>query len=165
MVGKRTPEGWQEFRGQQRAAARRGIPFLFSFEEWWAWWQVDNRWARRGVRKDCLVMARKGDRGPYSPENVTCKTQHENRQESAELLRADPIFRARMSAKMYREHADGTRTCWHLRDRASHPKRKAVEAPDGRTWPSAALAAEELGLTRNGVAVRCRTSWQGWRWA
>lgn len=40
--------------------------------------------------------------------------------------------------------------------RGRHPKGQRVQGPDGRVWPSAAAAADDLGLTRQAVAYRCR---------
>jgi len=71
---------WEAYRAQKDSAKRRGIPFLFTPEEWWDWWQVDNRWERRGMGADALVMARKGDQGPYSADNVDCLTHAQNLQ-------------------------------------------------------------------------------------
>lgn len=47
------------FSIQKRNAKQRGIPFLFTFQEWWAWWQIDNRWENRGMGRDKFVMARR----------------------------------------------------------------------------------------------------------
>src|SRR5689334_21332753 len=63
-------KGRKAFSQQRNAAKRRGIPFLFSFEEWWAWWQIEDRWSRRGKGRGKLAMARIGDMGPYAPGNV-----------------------------------------------------------------------------------------------
>ena len=54
-------EFYDPFRSQWYAARRRGIPFDFTFAEWVAWWQTNNRWARRGLGIGKLVMARNGD--------------------------------------------------------------------------------------------------------
>lgn len=59
-------------------AGDRGIDFLFTFDEWCDWWETDDRWANRGTRKGCFVMARKNDCGPYSFTNVYCATVEQN---------------------------------------------------------------------------------------
>jgi len=56
----------------------RGIEFLFTLEEWWNWWQTDDRWQRRGRGTDKLVMARFKDQGPYSIGNTYCTTGRQN---------------------------------------------------------------------------------------
>lgn len=66
------------FRTHQRGAARRGIPFLMTFDEWWDWWQTDNRWEQRGAGGDRLVMARKRDEGPYHLDNIYCAESRVN---------------------------------------------------------------------------------------
>ena len=70
------------FRGHANGAKRRGIEFLFTFETWLTWWGSDlDRCGRRSAQ---LCCARRGDIGPYSPDNcvkllnrVNCK--HRNR--------------------------------------------------------------------------------------
>lgn len=51
-------------------AARRGIAFNLTFDEWWGIWQGSGRWAQRGNRKGQYVMARDGDLGAYEIGNV-----------------------------------------------------------------------------------------------
>ncbi len=63
-----------KFCHQKANAKMRGIEWRFTFDEWWAWWQVDDRWPRRGNKPESLCMARKGDQGPYSPDNVYVTT-------------------------------------------------------------------------------------------
>src|SRR3954454_6072443 len=66
------------FYNHRSRAARRGIPFMFTMEEWWQWWSEDDKWSRRGRRTDELVMARFGDAGPYCPGNVYSATASQN---------------------------------------------------------------------------------------
>lgn len=60
------------------SAKQRGIEFNFTFERWLEWWQIDDRLSRRGTYKDCLVMGRYGDVGPYSFDNCYPTTKSEN---------------------------------------------------------------------------------------
>ena len=56
---------------QQLCAARkRGIEWLFTFETWWKMWEESGQWLNRGRKSGQYCMARKGDQGPYSPDNV-----------------------------------------------------------------------------------------------
>ena len=56
---------------QQRCAARkRNIEWLFTFESWWKMWDDSGKWLERGRKLNQYCMARKGDIGPYSPDNV-----------------------------------------------------------------------------------------------
>lgn len=64
---------------------RRGIEFLFTFEEWVRWWECHlgpNWMLLRGNRKNQYVMARKLDQGPYRKDNVDCLTNSQNTRDS-----------------------------------------------------------------------------------
>lgn len=54
----------------------RGIEFLLSYAEWIDWWGDD--YAERGRGANKLVMARIGDVGPYSLDNIIKITGSEN---------------------------------------------------------------------------------------
>lgn len=70
------------YHRQKWDAKKRGIPWRFTFEEWVAVWEsaLGSDWfQKRGCTKGKYVMARNGDKGPYSPSNiriVTCETNH-----------------------------------------------------------------------------------------
>lgn len=51
-------------------AKRRGIPFLFSYQEWLEVWENSGHLHHRGRGRDKFCMARFGDSGPYSKANV-----------------------------------------------------------------------------------------------
>jgi len=79
------------------ATKDRGIPFEFTFEEWVGWWRsnLGDDWiSKRGRRKHEYVMARKGDKGPYAPWNVDCKTQSENAKEQTKKVRVSKLSEA-----------------------------------------------------------------------
>lgn len=58
----------EKFYSQKHTATtRRGIDWQFTYAEWLAWWGDDIHLRGRGKGK--LVMARRGDTGPYSPDN------------------------------------------------------------------------------------------------
>ena len=65
---------------EQRGRARdRGIRWSLTFPQWWALWDSSGLWAARGrARGDSAVMARLGDTGPYSVENVYITTLAKN---------------------------------------------------------------------------------------
>ena len=76
------------YHNQKGAAKDRGIEWLFTYETWVKWWEdkLGKEWMQlRGCQSNQYVMARHGDRGPYSPENVVCITAGENNREA--LLR------------------------------------------------------------------------------
>lgn len=146
-------DGWRAFQAQRDNARRRGIPFLFDFQTWWSWWQVDGRWENRGLGKGKLVMARKGDVGPYSPENVYCSTHEDNIKEAT-----PSSAEARMRSILEGRFKPGQ----HLRIRGDgHPRSKPVLTPRGR-FGSAALAAEEFGITARSAANRAKLQREGW---
>ena len=71
-------------------AGRRGVEFLFTWEEWRDWWLTDGRWSRRGTVHGAaaLVMGRHGDTGPYAVYNVYPATVAENNRD-ADRFRAE----------------------------------------------------------------------------
>lgn len=71
---------WRRYLQQRRRARGRGIQWLFTFPTWWAVWVDSGKWSERG--RHGFVMARNGDVGPYSRENVRVITQAENMRET-----------------------------------------------------------------------------------
>lgn len=55
---------------QKGNAGRRGIAWKFSLKSWWELWKASGKWEHRGRCSGQYVMARFGDVGPYSPDNV-----------------------------------------------------------------------------------------------
>ena len=54
---------------------------IYTLEEWIAWWEekLGANWLEKpGRGKSKYVVARKGDTGPYSPENTQCFTNAQN---------------------------------------------------------------------------------------
>jgi hypothetical protein len=74
---------------QKRGAKRRGILWLFTFEEWREVWQTSGKWEQRGPRKGQYVMARYSDAGPYSRDNTRICTTSENCQERGKCFSAE----------------------------------------------------------------------------
>ena len=74
------------YRRQKNAAKARGIAWCFTFDSWLQVWSKSGRIEERGRGRGKYVMARFGDVGPYSPENVSiilyeqnakdCRTNH-----------------------------------------------------------------------------------------
>lgn len=60
----------KRYTQQQYAAKQRNIEWLFTFESWWMMWKESGKWEQRGNKRGQYCMARKGDVGPYSLENV-----------------------------------------------------------------------------------------------
>lgn len=59
-----------KYTTQRLAAARRGIDWRLTFPEWVEVWKASGFLHLRGVGVGRYVMARKGDAGAYSVENV-----------------------------------------------------------------------------------------------
>ena len=57
-----------KFITQRRNAKFRGIDWNMTLTEWWRVWAESGKWDERG--RGGYVMARLGDSGPYSVENV-----------------------------------------------------------------------------------------------
>lgn len=68
------------FRRQQYAASARGIAFELTFAQWWELWEP--HYHLRGTKSGQMVMARRGDTGPYAVGNVSIKTSRANVREA-----------------------------------------------------------------------------------
>jgi len=112
-------EAFTRYRWHQNGARIRGIEWQFTPETWWAWWQIDNRWERRGRGADKLCMARKGDEGPYSWDNVYCTTNAQNHRDIRPEYRGRPRpgFERRPNPK--RQPPTGVRANYDRR--SNHP--------------------------------------------
>jgi hypothetical protein len=80
------------YASQRRNAAKRGIPFRFSFEEWSEWWLTDDRWSRRGRKAGLLQMGRKGNSGPLAPDNVELTTKEQKQRSQLIAALAKPVM-------------------------------------------------------------------------
>ena len=67
-------------------AKQRDIPWELTYIQWRTIWAASGHWHERGFRKGQYVMARYGDKGPYSKDNVRICTVKENHVESLEIL-------------------------------------------------------------------------------
>lgn len=157
-------EVYQAFRSHWSSAKKRKIPFLFSLEEWWLWWQTYDedhgciRWGRRGRNASSLVMARYGDLGPYAPENVYCATQSRNVRDIDQSRYEKPDQKVEFQKKR-----EGGYVWWLDGKRGDeHPCSRAVITPEGR-FGSCALAGDHFGITRQGAYLRAKNRSYGWR--
>ena len=63
------------------SAAKRKIPFLITFDEWYNWWLsngVDKNKSQGPRTKDTLCMCRFNDQGPYELSNIYCASLEKN---------------------------------------------------------------------------------------
>lgn len=70
------------YSDQKRHARARNIAWELTFDEWLSIWQASGKLAERGAGKDQFVMARMGDVGPYSVENVYICTASQNHKDA-----------------------------------------------------------------------------------
>jgi len=71
----------RQYNGQKANARRRNIDWQFTYESWLEWWGEDI--VNRGLSKDQLVMCRKGDQGPYNPDNCFKASQSQNAKDAS----------------------------------------------------------------------------------
>lgn len=69
---------WGAYAQQRRDARHRSIDFLLSFDQWLDIWEASGRLAERGRLYGQFVMARLGDVGSYSVDNVEIITSGQN---------------------------------------------------------------------------------------
>lgn len=120
---------------------------------------------KEGVMPAGMVAMHSCDRpGCHNPNHLSSSTQAENQADMAAKGRSASPDVADVSRRTRELHATGYFNYDHLR-RGSHPKGKIVVAPDGRRWSSANAAAEDVGVTRQVMARRCRMELEGWRYA
>lgn len=68
----------EKYKIHKYSAKGRGISFELTFEQWMKLWLDSGHWKERGCRHGQYVMARFGDIGPYSIDNVKIITNGEN---------------------------------------------------------------------------------------
>ncbi len=139
------------YGNHKHSAIKRGIPFLYTFEQWSEWWLMDDRWSRRGRKAGQLQMSRKGDNGPYSPDNVECVTK-EQKQKSQLVLAFSPERRAEAAKK------SGL-----ARRGENNHQAKSVVTPLG-TFVTIAAAAQAHGIRRSYGAKLAKGQRKGWRY-
>jgi hypothetical protein len=71
----------QKYNEQKSRANGRKIEWQFTFESWIQWWGDD--FINRGLGNDQLVMCRKGDLGPYHPDNCYKASQSQNAKDAS----------------------------------------------------------------------------------
>lgn len=98
----KTSPAWK-YSTQKKTAAQRGIGWEMSFPQWWKVWSDSGRWAERG--RGLYVMARIGDTGPYSVENVEIITQSQNSKDSYYKHPASERVAKRTANKAFRLYA------------------------------------------------------------
>ena len=76
-------EIYRKFSMQRDQAGRRGIVWNLSFKKWLQIWENSGQLANRGCSRGKFCMARNGDEGPYSEDNVKIIPCEQNARDSA----------------------------------------------------------------------------------
>lgn len=97
------------YQKQRQNAKDRGIPWEFNIASWWCFWQESGKWDDRG-RGYGYCMARHGDDGPYSPENVYICTSAQNASDQYIWKPFNSRERKRKSTSVLYVHAGRART-------------------------------------------------------
>jgi hypothetical protein len=144
------------YTNQKSSAKTLGIPFLFTFEQWSEWWLTDDRWSRRGRKAGQLQMGRKGNSGPYSPDNVECATKEQK--QKSQLLPMPPLaaFSPERRAEVFKKAGLSRRGEKHWRARP-------VVTPLG-TFVTVTAAAQAHGITQPRGSDLAREKRNGWRY-
>src|SRR5258708_22856040 len=141
------------YGNHKHIAIKRGIPFLFTFEQWSEWWLTDDRWSRRGRKAGQLQMGRKGNSGPYAPENVECVTKEQK--QKAQLVG--------LSSLSPEKRAETARKAGLARFGENHWLARPVETPLG-TFATVTAATQAHGITRPRGSDLAREKRNGWRY-
>jgi hypothetical protein len=113
----------------------------------------DDRWSRRGRKAGQLQMSRKGDRGPYSPDNVECATKEQK--QKLQLIR--------LSALSPEKRAEIARKAGLARRGEKHWHATPVVTPLG-TFATVKAAAQAHGIAQPRGSVLARKKRNGWRY-
>jgi len=170
------PNAFVKYSRHRGLAKFRGIPFLFSFDDWYNWWLnhgIDKETVTQPRDYSRLCMCRFGDVGAYEQNNVYCATYRQNvidghtnqiysgRNRPAyrlgsQLLRIQDIKKQSLPAprmvyliKGYDDRRRGEFKRLHLQWRQiyySERMRTRYEGPTG-CWPSKTAAAADWGIT------------------
>jgi hypothetical protein len=161
------------FKWHKTNANKRGVEFLFSFDEWKTWWKNTGHWDSRGVGKDKYCMCRTNDTGPYAVWNVYCATNSKNLSDANLGKPKSTETRKKISDSLIgkpKEWAVGLNNPMHKPEAKAkisaatsggkHYRAKMVGTPHG-IWNSAIEAAKCIGISKPTVEWRCRNNYLG----
>lgn len=96
----------KKYAGHKSSAKQRGIAWEFDFHDWMTVWDKSGKFSQRGRKVGQYVMARFGDVGPYSVDNVKIILCSENLREA--------IHRGRRMTTLSEGQIDGLRLAMKL---------------------------------------------------
>lgn len=162
------------YKWHKTNAAKRGIEFLFTFEEWKNWWIETGKWEFRGVGRDKYCMCRFHDTGPYALWNVYCATNGKNLSDANRGKPKSASTRAKMSKAACgkaHDYAIGINNVMHRPEvkakvsaatkGSKHYRSKTVVSPFG-IFGSTYEASEELDVPAATIQWRCSRNKNGW---
>ena len=121
---------------QQLCQARnRNIEWLFTFDTWWKMWDESGKWEHRGRKANQYCMARKGDIGPYSPDNVDIVLCFKN---NSDAHTGNTHSKGRVLTE---EHKEKLRQAKIGHKQSDETRLKKSLANKGRPWSEARRAA------------------------
>jgi len=131
-------------------AHARGIPFLFTFEEWKAVWSKSGHWNEYGCHKGQFVMARFSDEGAYELRNVRICRVEENHAENKRRFRPSGALNGAFGKDYWASQAPKDR---ELRRAAVSHKLKGQKKTDSQRARMSATASSRKCVMRNGRRV------------
>lgn len=134
------------FKLAKANAKFKGIDWQFTIEDWWAWWQVDQRWVHRGRGMSAMTMARRNGEGPFAPDNVVYVSHKEKLRMNPEREARAVRLRAAKLAERLRQH---------------HPGARRIATPLGE-FASAKAAAAAHGLSVSAASKYALARKPGW---
>lgn len=162
------------FKWHKTNAERRGIHFLFTFDEWKGWWLASGRWEQRGVGRDRYCMCRFNDAGPYTTNNVYCATNGKNLSDANLGKPKSAAQRSKIAAALTGQSHDWSKGDLNPMHRPEvkvkmteaiggmrHYRAQGVTTPGG-TFESTKAAAAALGIPKPTVEWRCRKKKPGY---
>ena len=130
----------EAYWAQKANAKARGKDWKFTLEEWISWWEekLGPNWLeKRGRGKSKYVMGRRGDTGPYSPENVECLTNLQNceaRRLNGSAAKGERSSQSVLTDKQAKEIYLATDKLKNLAQRYSVGITAIESIKRGRTW-------------------------------
>lgn len=149
----------QGYTRSKADAKRRGIEFLFSFEEWKRWWVETGKWSLRGRKAGCYQMCRNNDTGPYALWNVYCDTIEAN----SKLPHAGATRPAEWAEKIGSALRGKRKSEAHAKALAAARLGKRYSTPSG-VFDTSAECEAATGVNRATVMWRCKNNFHG-QWA
>lgn len=147
---------YKRFAKQRSHARERGIAWELSFAQWWGIWRASGLWAERGCSHSyAAVMARDGDQGPYSVNNVRITTLFENFAESRAVHAGLPS-KPRKKAKRAPVIAGSGRGWTFI---SSARKKPYMVKVAGKYVGSFATQAEAEAAYKCAAAIYLETAW------